>query len=478
MRKTSSKINTFDGQSDSHRFLCPFLARQAQSLSSQAPAKAGSKQSSPPGPRPLPLIGNVLDLATKGPQTLVEYTQKYGDIVSMRLGPQQIYLLGNGDLAKDALVNNHQNFTKGRALSLAQRAFGNGLLTSDGETYARLRKVMFPLFDSTRTGKYLTSVERHLNELRAEWNGRTSINLGEEMARLCIRISGSGLLDLDLTANAGDISQTFHNMIEILSQLNVLPEAAQHLPLPMNRRLARLRQKLFATTLEAVERKKRSGTDDGFVSALLEARLSDQEVSELFVTTLFAGYEAPSHALTWTFYLLKKHPEIEQKVLKEIAQALPDGSPTRDDVANLPYTRAVIAESMRLYPPIWVISRTIIEPYSCGGYTLPAGAEIFVSPYSMHRDPRYFPDPYEFNPDRWLNNQQESRHEYTYLPFGAGARRCIGERMAWPEMILTVATVMQNWDLTLENKKDVAPKLGFTYAPGKPIQMTIKRRTK
>lgn len=205
-------------------------------------------------------------------------------------------------------------------------------------------------------------------------------------------------------------------------------------------------------------------------------RMTDLNLRDEIMTLFLSGHETIAMGLTWTWYLLAQHPEVEAKLHAEIDEVLGAKSPGLDDVGKLPYTRMVFAESMRLYPPAWCIVRYVMQDYQVEGYVIPAGSTVIMSQYLMHRDVRYFPDPSQFVPQRWTAEAKSARPQYSYFPFGGGPRVCIGDALAWAEGVLVIASLAQRWRLQLLPRQIVSPKPMIALVPKNGIRMIVRKR--
>ncbi|GAC1337630.1 MAG: cytochrome P450 [Acetobacteraceae bacterium] len=440
----------------------------------------------PPGPKPLPIIGNLLDFARQGPDLFENSARRFGDITTIYLGNRKHFIVNDPALIQQILVRDRQNFVKGRALRLAGETLGTGLLTSDGETYRKQRRVAQPAFNIKNMAEFGDSVAFYLDRLNQRWVDGQRFDLMQEMTELCINIAAKTFLGVELSTEAHVIGEVFEATLASLNTLNLLPPVAERLPLPLNRKLKHLRRKLSAIA-EGIIQQRRS--DPGRATDLLSLVLaqaeadaegfSEQEIRDQIITFLFAGYEAPCKALFWTWYLLARDRQgggsVEDRMLTELDAVLGGRAPMLQDVANLRYTRGVVSESLRLYPPAWIIARKILNPYEAGGYTLPAGSEIFLSPYITQRDARFFPDPLTFDPARWLE-PAETRPPFAFYPFGGGLRGCSGVHFAWPEMILVVASIAQRWRIEIDTGAQVEPNPAFTFGPRKAVLATVRAR--
>ncbi len=415
---------------------------------------------------------------------LVRFAREYGDAVTIRAGSQTIFLVSDPESVRDVLTKDHRNFTKGRALGLAKRTLGEGLLTSDGEPYLRYRRLAQPAFHGKSSPELSAPVQVFLERLHARWEDGADLDIRKEMTELCLNISAKIFLGVDLSSQAEDLGNVFHSVLSILNYLNLLPDFVQHLPIPINVRLKKLCDELDAAANQIVELRRTSrSTSEDLLSALLshqgdtsDPALTEKQIREQVITLLFAGFEAPCHALSWTWYLISRHPKVEERLHHELDDVLGGRKPTAEDLPSLPLTRGVISEALRLYPPVWVIARRIVAPYQLKQFTLPAGAELFMSPYVVHRDPRNFPDPLTFDPDRWAPAVEQHRPKFSFIPFGGGSRGCMGERFAWLELMLSLASIAQRWELRLKDQREIMPNPAFTFGPRSRIQVMLRRR--
>jgi cytochrome P450 len=311
------------------------------------------------------------------------------------------------------------------------------------------------------------------------------------MMQLTLAIVGKTLFDADIEREAREIGAALTTTFELFT-LAMYPfsELLDRLPLPSINRFRRARARLDATIFRMIE-ERRSGRRDGrcldrgdLLSMLLLAQdaegdgdgMTDQQLRDEAMTLLVAGHETTANALTWTWYLLSEHPDVEARVHAEVDAALPGRTPDADDVLRLPYTRMVLAESMRLYPPAWALGRRAITDHELDGYLIPARSIVLLSQYIMHRDPRFYAHPERFDPERWTPEAQSGRPKFSYFPFGAGPRQCIGEQFAWMESTLVLATIAQRWRLRLVSGHPVEPRPLITLRPKHGMRMTVHLR--
>lgn len=322
---------------------------------------------------------------------------------------------------------------------------------------------------------------------RDRWQKDETLDIWQEMMRLTLGIVGKTLFDADVEAEAPEIGKALTSVMQLFDRItNPLGNLLDKLPLPSNVRWLKAKERLDSTIHRIIEEHRATGVDRGdLLSMLLLAQdeegdggsMSDAQLRDEAMTLFVAGHETTANALTWTWYLLSQHPEVEAKLHEEIDSVLSGKVPTADDVPKLRYTEMVFAESMRLYPPAWTLGRRVLTDYQVGGYVLPAGSIILMSPWVTHHDERYFPEPFKFDPERWTPEARESRPKFSYFPFGGGPRVCIGEQFAWMEGVLLIATIAQQWKMRLAPDQIVEPKAMITLRPRQGMRMGVSART-
>jgi len=445
-----------------------------------------SKRIFPPGPkRTLPLSG-MLSYRHGPLPHFQKLASEFGDISYFTIGPQEAFFLNHPDLIKDVLVTNNQNFHKGLVLQRAKRLLGEGLLTSEGEFHRRQRRLAQPAFHRQRIASYATDMTEYASRTSQRWKDGDTLDISEEMMRLTLGIVGKTLFDADVESDATEVGEAMKVVIELFDTLTVpFYNLISKLPLPHLRRFDAARSRLDRIIFRLIEDRRLIGKDRGdLMSMLLMAQdeehdggsMNDKQLRDEVMTIFLAGHETTANALTWTWYLLSEHPEIEEQLHYELKNVLNGRPPSIADVASLQYTEMVLAESMRLYPPAWATGRLAIVDCEIGGYFVPKKSLIVFSQFIMHRDGRYFIDPLKFDPQRWTPEARESRPQFSYFPFGGGSRRCIGESFAWIEGILLLATLAQEWQLRLVPEHPVALRTGITLRPKHGMRMTLRKR--
>ena len=409
--------------------------------------------------------------------------ERYGDIVHFRLGRRKIYLLSHPDFIRDVLVSNYKLFNKGLGLEQSKKILGEGLLTSEGKVHRRQRRMLQPAFHRKRILAYADLMVDFAASTSAAWKGRTEVDLNTEMMRLTLEIVTKALFGADLERAASSIEHEVDLYLNSFSR-NITPyeRLLAKLPLERNKRIEQARLNIEKTIYQMIEnrRRERRGGEDllGMMLDLQDhegdgSRLSSKEIRDQVMTMFIAGHETTSNALTWAFYALSQHPEIEQRVLEEIERVLNGRFPSADDLNHLEYTGAVLDETMRMFPPVWLITRRNIEDYHLDVYSIPKGSLIFLSQYVTHWDKRFFPEPEKFIPERFLGENLSSRPKLAYFPFGAGPRTCIGDGFARMEGILLLACILKDWHLRLApgHKVEINPQI--TLRPKHGMRMRI-----
>lgn len=441
---------------------------------------------SPPFRKGLPILGVLPQFRRNPPEFLQSIAQSHGDLVHFRLGSQDVYLVSNPNWIKDILVTNQTNFTKSRFLERAKILLGEGLLTSEGDFHRRQRRLVQPAFHRDRLIGYASAMVECTAHTRELWTDGAELDISREMTRLTLAVVAKTLFSADVTSEADNIGAAL-TQVMILFDMVLMPfsEWIEKLPLPSVRRFEKARDFLDRTIYKMIAERRATKEDKGdLLSMLLLAQdedgsggMSDKQIRDEALTLFLAGHETTANALMWTWYLLSENPSAAEKFYDEVDAVLQGRLPTFDDLPRLKYTEGVFAEGMRLYPPAWVIGRRVKTDYAIGGYTVPPRAILMLSPWVVHRDPRWFPEPDRFNPSRWAEGiAQDDRPKFSYFPFGGGTRVCIGERFAWMEGVLLLAAVAQRWRFKLVPGHPVATAALITLRAKHGMRMIAERR--
>jgi cytochrome P450 len=443
----------------------------------------------PPGLRlNLPLYLGRRFFRVGNPIRLFEHLYAtYGAMAHYRVGPGNIVLINEPEFIREILINQPHNFIKERTQKRMKILLGEGLITSDGETHKRQRRIAAPAFHRERIQAYGTTMVERAAKLRDGWEPGREIDASAEMMRVSLEIVARTLFAQEVTDDILSINQQVNTVMRVYNLLIALPRAEDylHLPIPGLMHFTRARKKLDEVVYGMIAEHRADGVDRGdLLSMLLRSRdgeqdhsgMTDQQLRDDVLTIFLAGYETVANALAWTWLLLAQNPEAETKLHAELDRVLAGRVPTLDDLPNLRYTEMVLAESMRLYPPAWAMGRQGTCDVEIGPYKLPAGTYFFFSQYLIQRNPKYFPDPLRFDPERFTPENKAGRSKFVYFPFGAGHRQCIGESFAWMESTLVLATLAQRWRLRLVAGQtiDIQPKI--TLRPKYGIRMIPELR--
>lgn len=418
----------------------------------------------PPGPKNPPIIGNLRPFRANTLAFICKAAREYGDVVYFRVVSQHLHLVSHPDYVREILVTNQNNFIKSRALQRAKILLGEGLLTSEGAHHLRQRRLVQPAFHRDRLSNYAAAMSECVVRARERWRAGSTMDVSVEMAKLTLSVVAKTLFSADIESEAHEIGEAMTSILQLFKVL-LMPfsEYMDKLPLPSMRRFEKARARLDSTIYGLIAERRKSGADMGdLLSMLLLAQeegdeMTDQQVRDEALTLFLAGHETGANALTWSWYLLSQHPEVEQRLHEEIDAVLGDRPPELADVSNLRYTEMILAEALRLYPPAWAIGRKALAPFTLGEFQIPAGSICIVSPFVVQRDPRWFSEPEQFDPERWTPEARDARPKFSYFPFGGGARVCIGERFAWMEGVILMAAIAQKWRFRLAPGQQVEP---------------------
>jgi len=441
-----------------------------------------------PGPRQRYPGEFALAVVRRPLELFEELAHLHGDVAGIRIASQPVVLVSDPERIRDVLVTHGRMFHKGRGLERAKMLLGEGLLTSEDELHLRQRRLAQPAFHRARIAAYAETMATYAARRSEKWRDGERLDVAREMAAYTLAVVGKTLFDADIEGEAHEIGEALGAAIDAFN-LSVLPfgELLEKLPIPTTLRFRRGRERLDATIYRLIAERRASGEDRGdLLSMLLLAQdsegdgagMSDRQLRDEAMTLLLAGHETTANLLTWTWYLLSQHPDVEAALHAEV-DAVPAEQLGADDLARLPFTRAVLTESMRLFPPAWIIGRRAMEPYRIGDHELPARTIVLTSQWVVHRDPRWWPEADRFLPARWMpggSALDATRPKFSYFPFGAGTRVCIGEQFAWLEGTLALATMARRWRLRLVPGTPVVPQPVVTLRVRGGLPMTAHAR--
>ena len=408
---------------------------------------------------------------------------RYGPIASSRIGRQRFYYVSDPAAIEELLVTNGRAFVKGRGTQRLERLLGKGLLTSNGAFHLRQRRLVQPAFHRERIAGYAATMVARAEAFASTLEPEQTIEMDSAMSRLTLGIAAETLFGANVDHEADTIGRALHQaMVSFPISLTPIGELLDHLPMvPIVRQFLAARAELDAIVYRLIDERRARGGDRQDVLGMLlaaadgEGGMDVEQIRDETMTIFLAGHETTARALTWTWWCLAQHPEIAEQLQSELAAVLGERVPTMDDVPQLRFTRDLIAESMRLYPPAWVVGRRAAAPTTLGPWTIPKGAIVLASQWITHRDPRFWRDPDAFRPERWSNGESDALPKFAYFPFGGGTRVCIGEAFAWTELVLVLATIARR------RRFEAAPGLtsltaqpSVTLRPATPVPLVVR----
>jgi cytochrome P450 len=437
----------------------------------------------PPGPRGFPFLGIIPQLRLSPTRALTSAADRYGDLVHLKVGPYHGYLLSRPDDIKHVLQDNYRNYHKSPLYKRLEQLVGKGLLTSEDALWLRQRRLAQPAFHRESLASMLEAmigeIVRTIERWEAVAEGGESFDLVTDMMDLTQRIVVRTMFSTDLGSAKETVQRTWPIINQRIGETFWSTQLETRLPLPANRRFWRALEELDAVVYRIIEERRRSGENQpDLLSMFLSARdeetgerMTDRQLRDEVMTMLLAGHETTSLALSWTYYLLSEHPDADQRIAEEAHRVLGGRRATFADVERLTYTRQVLQEAMRLYPPAWGYSRQAIADDQIGEYQLPAGSLAFIVPYVVHRRPKLWPDPERFDPERFTADRVAARPRFAYLPFGGGPRQCIGNQFALVEATLALAMIGQRFEARLVPGQRIVPEPLITLRPKPGIRV-------
>jgi cytochrome P450 len=427
----------------------------------------------PPGPGSA-LKGRRRAFLDTPAEFLFELQREFGDVVYFRIGFRDHYLLSHPDAVRDVLVTHHRRFHKDPQMGEGRQLVGQNLFTIEDETHRKHRKLIQPAFGVDRLKRYRTIMIDEATQLADAFRAGETRDMAVDMAAVTLGAAVKALFGMDMDEETRRGAQDFARA------------ALDGMFTRTSARKATIASEDYQATLQAAdalvdrmisERRENPGDRLDLLSMLIEATdetgvgLTDREVPDEIVALIVAGHETTANALTWTLYHLSQNPEAEENLHEELDRVLAGRAPVAEDVDRLPYTAAVFSESLRLTPTVWDIPRLAIEDHEVDGYVIPAGSVVLMSPYVIHRDPRWYSEPERFEPERWTSEDHRGIPRYAYVPFGAGVRMCIGQPFALMEATLMLATICQRWRLQLEPDHPVEMAAVMTLRPRYGMRM-------
>lgn len=438
----------------------------------------------PKGTRRLQVVRD----STRDPLRIIpELLRDHGDLARIHFFWVNYHVINHPDGIRRVLVENHRNYVKSRNYVGLKALLGRGLLTAEGEHWRRERKLAQPAFHKERLQGFAATMVRTTDQMLERWSAETMggpviRDVHAEMMRLTLRIVGLTLFGADLDGDAQDVGRALTVALTWANEhAETLIRIPWWVPTPPNVRFVRAKRSIVKVVQRVIAERRASGRDgEDLLGMLMAARdeadgggLSDQQLVDELLTLVLAGHETTANALAFTLHLLSLHPELARQLEAQVDQILGGRAPTIADLPALDPVRMVVEESMRLYPPAWVIEREALDDDVILGHHVPKGATVGVFPYTMHRHPAYWSDPERFDPTRFERAAVEARPKHVYFPFGGGPRFCIGNAFAMMELQLLVAMILQRFRVEPAPgfALELEPSITLRPAHGLPLRL-------
>jgi cytochrome P450 len=432
------------------------------------------------------VLGHALEFG-RDPLALFQRAREHGDVVRIRFGPFRVYVLNSPSAIRQALVGEARKLSKGLNFGRTRRLIGSGLVMSEGESHHRQRRLMQPAFHRTEIARYVGTMRDVAVPRISAWPDGGTLAFDREMRSITLTVLARTLLSSDIGPDTIDEIERLLRVL--LSELVARGISANvpglaWVPTRSNRRFSAANRRLRALLTDVIDVYRRVGADHGdLISILMRARdgdtgagMTNEQLRDEATTLVIAGSETTGNTIAWACYLLARHPRIQERLQQEVDLVLAGADPDYETLSRLPFTRAVITETLRLYSPVWILPRRALVDVELGGHLLRAGSRIFFSPYALNRDARLHRDPDRFDPDRWATDYSKSDMRATFFPFGQGIRNCIGEGFAWAESALLLSVIAGHWQLRLADGAAVRPVVSSTLVPSElPIIVTRRR---
>jgi len=413
---------------------------------------------------------------------VVQVAQRYDGLARLRIGPRDLLLVAHPEAMRHVLLERSRNYVKNYAA--LDSVLGQGLVSANGDQWLRQRRLMQPAFHHRQVAALADAMIDETAKLREGWRAAARagrpLDIAEEMKQLTQAIIVRTMFSGSVGADGQRIADAFTTVLEVSERRNFqLVRLPERIPTPDNRRYAAAARFLEEKVYAIIAERQRSGEHhDDLLDMLLAARdaetgegMSLKQIRDEVVTIYFAGHETTATVLTWTLHTLSRYPDVARRVRAEFAAALAGRDPGPADIAAMPYTRQVIDEVLRLFPPTWMVTRGAVADDEIAGHHIPAGAMVIVSPYATHRMPQFWPNPEGFDPERFAPEGAAGRHKFAYLPFISGPRKCIGDTFALVEMQLVLPMLLQHFELACIPGYMASPRAAGTLRPSGPVWM-------
>ncbi len=441
----------------------------------------------PPGPRGLSQAPYFLRMRKDMLGGLSQLRDDFGEIAYFEPGGQPFCLVQRPEWIHQMLTRDNAQFKKGRFLEIAKDLLGEGLLTSEGEFHRHQRQLIQPMFYRQMIQRYGEIMVVWAERFAQRWQAGEVIDLAHEMPRLTLAVVGEALFGVNIEQDAQEIGQALENVLDLSIASQPLRRLTRKWPSPSRQRFLRSKQILDDAIQNIIDKNQDLQSDPEaapktLIHILMQARdeqgqgMSNTQIRDEALTLFLAGHETTANAMAWSLYLLSQSPRVEAKLQQELDQVLGQGRADVAEMNQLSYTRQILTESMRIYPPAWLLGRRVLNDYQLGAYTLPKNTIVIMSQYLNHHDAHYFSDPEQFIPERWSPSFKQSLPKGVYFPFSMGPRNCIGEAFAWMEGILMLATLAQHWQFQLVAGQQIAMHPQVTLRPKFGLKMRLQKR--
>ena len=439
-----------------------------------------NKASLPPGPKGLPIVGNIFQLRRDPLSFVREIQQTYGRMATVQFGKQQVVMFLRPEHVRYLLVEKPRNFVK-YDLGNLRFLLGDGLLTSDGDFHRQQRRLVQPAFHKHRVEGYADTMVHLTEEMLEQWQPGSEVDISREMQQLTLRIILKALFNLDSPTQSASLGRAITTVItNSIRNFGSVRRLRLDLPFTRYGRMMAGKRELDTFVYDLIKQRRADGRDVGDVlSMLLQAQdegntMTDKQIHDQVFTFIAAGHETARNTMSWTFYLLSQYPHVLEKLLAELHTMLQGRSPSADDLPNLPYLEWVINESWRVYPPAWTLIRRAVDAFDLDGYHFPAGTIAVLSQWVLHHLPDIWGDPGVFRPERWDPARGQQVPQWAYFPFGGGPLICIGMPFAELETRLLLATTLQHYTPRLVPGFAVVPQPRVTLRPKYGMHMILE----
>jgi cytochrome P450 len=440
-----------------------------------------------PGPKPHWLLGNLREFRADSLDFLRRSAADYGDCVPFRLGTRKLVLVSDPFAIEEVLLTKSREFKKHFALQFTRQLLGNGLLNSEGAFWLRQRRLAQPAFLKERIREYGRMMIEDTRSTIADWKAGDRKELTREMNSLTLKIAIRTLFDSDDVRDAAIVQEQLTKSVRLFDErLKSLIQFPLHWPTPRNFRQRRITRALNAVVYRYINQRRGKSLEGrhDLLSLLLQARddatdrsgMTDAQLRDEVMTLFLAGHETTAVALSWAWYLICEYPESDARLAEELRTELGDRDLTADDVPRLKFIEAIVLEAMRLYPPAYLLGREALHNVMVGGHEVAKGVTVFMSQWVAHRDPRWWPEPERFRPERWLDGSTKDMPKYAYFPFGGGPRICIGNTFAMMETVVVLAEIARRFRIERMGREPLMPKPSITLRPDRALDVVLKKR--